>query len=207
MENTNEFEKENSLNQGGEETFQSPAELERALDEAEAKAKEAEEEETPDVEETTEKTPDEESAESLRAQRDRLYARLKKAEREKAKANSPKPVSDVSKGGEDEWKSKVEFLLENRDVNDEEYEHLATVALRRSGSVNAESLRNAKKEEAEYIAYKRKKEELKRKVPGSTSASPFEKAVKSDEEIAKMTPEQHMKYERELLKLEENQGI
>jgi len=201
------FEMANSTNMPGEEVpLQSPAELDRAMDEAaeaEAKAQQTAEEKPSNVSESTEPIPSEESVEDLKAQRDRLYARLKKAEE---KARVAKPAS-VSTGGEDEWKSKVEFLLENRDVTEDEYEHLANVAYRKSGSVNADSLRDAKRAETEYITFKRKKEELKRKVPGSTPSSPFGKLVKSNEEIAKMTPEQHRKYEMEILKAEENQGI
>lgn len=200
------FEMANSTNMPGEEVpLQSPAELDRAMDEAaeaESKAQQAAEEKPSNVSESTEQIPSEESVEDLKAQRDRLYARLKKEEQ---KNKVVKPAAHT--GGEDEWKSKVEFLLENRDVTEDEYEHLANVAYRRSGSVNAESLRDAKKAEIEYITFKRKKEELKRKVPGSTPSSPFGKLVKSNEEIGKMTPEQHRKYEMEILKAEENQGI
>lgn len=197
MDNTN-YETENSLNPEAGETFDSPAELERqedALKEAAAIG------ETSNVEEPTPNVPGEETVEDLKAQRDRLYARLKKIEQKTV----AKPI--VPQGGEGEWKSKVEFLLENRDVTEDEYKHLASVALRQSGSVNADSLRDAKKDEADYIAYRRKQEELKRKVPGSTPSSPYAKITKSSEDISKMTPQEHRKYEAELLRMEANQGI
>ena len=204
-------ETEDSLNLPGEEaTLNSPAELDRAIDEAEAKSKvqetkaqeAAEEESSKEVEEASEITPSsEESVEEIKAQRDGMYKRLKTLEQ---KIKTVKPV--VSKGGEDEWKAKVEFLLENRDVTEEEFEHLATVALRQSGSVNTGSLKDAKKAESDYLTYRRKKEELKRKIPGSTPSSPLAKLQKSSEEIANMSKEEHMKYEQELLK-EESRGV
>jgi hypothetical protein len=195
------YEMENSTNPG---LGASPDNPDVLAEEAEGQKPAEPMEETPIVEEPTKEVPSEESVEELKAQRDRLYARLKKAE-EKAKV--AKPASFVPKGGEDEWKSKVEFLLENRDVTEQEYDHLANVAFRRTGSVNADSLRSAKTDETEYITFLRKKEELKRKVPGSTTSSPFAKFEKSSDEIKKMTKEQHMAYEQQMTKIAESQGI
>jgi len=207
MPNINEL--GGSPNLPGEEVnLQSPVELDMAMDEAEAKAeaetkaKEAAEETSKEVEETSEETPiGEESVEEIKAQRDGMYKRLKTLEK-KLKEDKP----PASKGGEDEWKSKVEFLLENRDVTEEEFEHLATVALRQFGSVNTDSLKDAKKAETDYLTYRRKKEELKKKIPGSTPSSPLEKLQKTPGEIAKMSKAEHMKYEQELMK-EESRGI
>lgn len=201
MEDTN-LGMENPSNLGEEVSLQSPAELDRLLDE---QADREAAEEASKVVEPTPNVPSDETVENLKAQNERLYARLKKLETKVKEPVKTIPVTSV--GGEDEWKSKVEFLLENRDVTEDEYKHLASVALRNSGSVNADSLRDAKKEEAEYIAYKRKKEDLKKKVPGSTTQSPFANVMKPAEEVAKMTPAQHAKYEAEMMRLSENQGI
>jgi len=108
----------------------------------------------------------------------------------KTKAQEPKP--NVS--SEEQWKHKVEFLLENRDITDEEFEHLAAVATRRSGSITMESLRGAQKQESDYISYKRKQLEDKKKVPGSTSTG-YKSREKSPKEIAKMTSEEFKAYE------------
>jgi hypothetical protein len=116
-------------------------------------------------------------------------------------ANKPKaPASSES-----EWKHKVEFLLDNRDVTDDEFEHLAAVALRRSGSITMDSLRNAQKQENDYISYKRKKEEDKKKVPGSTSTG-YESKIKSAKDIAKMNEEEFKAYEAEMME-EGSSGI
>lgn len=128
----------------------------------------------------------------------------KKAIEAEAKNKAEKPKTPVS-SNEDEWKHKVDFLLENRDVSEEEFDHLAAVASRRSGSVTMDSLRDAQEQEKDYISYKRKKLEDKKKVPGSTSTG-FVPKTKLAKEIAKMTPEEHRAYEAEQIE-EESQGI
>ena len=91
----------------------------------------------------------------------------KKALEAEAKIKVEKPKAPV--GSEDEWRHKVEFLLENRDVSEEEFDHLAAVALRRSGSISIDALKDAQEREKDYISYRRKKIEDKNKIPGSTS--------------------------------------
>jgi hypothetical protein len=181
-ENYNE--KENSLNQEEEET--------------------SDEETSNEGEISSEEKSQGSSIEEITAQRDRLYARLKKQE-EKIKEAKPNIVKAEPLNKEDEWKHKVEFLLDNRDVTDDEFEHLAAVALRRSGSITMDSLRNAQKQENDYISYKRKKEEDKKKVPGSTSTG-YESKVKSAKDIAKMSEDEFKAYEAEMME-EGSSGI
>jgi hypothetical protein len=158
-----------------------------------------EEMETPE-----EKTPVEESEplkksedlEVLKAQRDKLYARAKKAEEENKEFKKIKPKEAE---GTDEWKAKVEFLLQNRDYSEEEFDHIANVAFRKSIALS-----DAAKNEDEYIQYRRRKVEEQKKVPGSTSPG-FVSTEKTSEEIGKMTSKEFEKYEQEMTK--ESSGI
>ena len=138
--------------------------------------------------------------ETLQAQKDHWRTKAQKLE-EQLKKVKPQPI--VS---DDEFRPRVEFLLENRDLDAAEYDHLATVAQRQSGKITLDALREAKKSEAEYISYLRKKAESKRKIPGSTSAGGMSKATKSYEELSKMTAQQLQTYENQLNR-EQNSGI
>jgi len=161
---TNEFEKENSTNQEEEE----PSNKETSIEEEATSEIVSDEGEKPSEEETS--SEKDKSAEEIKIQRDKLYARLKKEEAKRKKLEelvNKKPVQE--KGTEDEWKAKVEFLLENRDISDEEFSHLAAVAMRKSGEITPETLAEAKKSEADYIDYRRKKVADKKKIPASTS--------------------------------------
>jgi len=161
---TNEFEKENSTNQEEEE----PSNKETSIEEEATSEIVSDEGEKPSEEETS--SEKDKSAEEIKIQRDKLYARLKKEEAKRKKLEelvSKKPVQE--KGTENEWKAKVEFLLENRDISDEEFSHLAAVAMRKSGEITPETLAEAKKSEADYIDYRRKKVADKKKIPASTS--------------------------------------
>jgi len=95
----------------------------------------------------------------------------------------PKPVT------EDEWKNKVEFLIKNRDYNEEEFDHIANVATRKGVS-----LEDAAKQESEYIAFRRQKviSEKKTPLPSSAASVSFEKKIDSktpSEEIDKILEE------------------
>ena len=161
---TNEFEKENSTNQEEEE----PSDKETSIEEEATSEIVSDEGEKPSEEETS--SEKDKSAEEIKIQRDKLYARLKKEEAKRKKLEelvNKKPVQE--KGTENEWKAKVEFLLENRDISDEEFSHLAAVAMRKSGEITPETLAEAKKSEADYIDYRRKKVADKKKIPASTS--------------------------------------
>jgi len=111
-----------------------------------------------------------------------------------------KKPAPVTKESDDEFKPRVEFLLGNRDVNAEEYDHLAAVAMRNSGSITLESLQGAKESEKGYISFLRKQSANKSKNPGSTSASAASKFEKSADEISKMSRDEHMAYEQQLMK-------
>ena len=150
----------------------------------------------------TEKSVNQKEIETLQAQKE--HWRKKAQDLEKKSKSVAQKTEDTSQS-DDEFRPRVEFLLENRDLNADEYDHLAAVALRNSGKINLESLREAKKSEAEYIGYLRKKAESKSKLPGSTSASGVSRVQKTPEEIGKMTRDEHMRYEAQVMK--ENQGI
>ena len=160
--------------------------------------------ETPEetTEESTEETPEEtvsrEEFEQLKKQNAQLFARAKKAEE-----RASKPSTET---GDEEFRPRVEFLLGNRDVNAEEYDHLAAVAQRNNGKITLDSLTDAKKSEAEYLSYLRKKVESKSKSPNSTPASAIQKFSKSTEDIAKMTSAEHQKYEEQMMRAQ-NSGI
>ena len=168
-----------------------------------------EETETPETEETTEESSEAEKPENqkeietLQAQKEHWRTKAEKAEKELLRIK-PKVTQEDS---DSEFKPRVEFLLENRDLSAEEYAHLAAVAVRNSGKITLDSLRDARKTETEYISYLRKKVENKRKSPGSTSPGGAPSFMKSPGEIQKMTPEEHRAYDERLMKEQSNTGI
>lgn len=146
-----------------------------------------------------EKPLSQESPEELKVQRDKLYARLKKEEEKSKRLESQvKPKGFTEKtAGEDEWKAKVEFMLDNRNVTSEELDHISNVASRRGIS-----LADAAKAESDYIQYRREKVEQEKKIPSSTSpdSSSFEKKITREtpkEEIDKILQERLNKVQRE----------
>ena len=163
------------------------------------------EKETPETEEdgTLETQDFESEREAFEKERKTLQAQK---EHWRKKAQDLEKKSPKADGNEDEFRPRVEFLLENRDVNQEEYDHLAAVAMRSYGKISLESLRDAKKSEAGYVSYLRKKSESKSKTPGSTSPSGFSRVLKSAEEIGNMNPAQHRAYEESVMRAQ-NQGI
>ena len=136
------------------------------------------EEETSIGDEATPEEKPEVDVEQIKSQRDKLYARLKKQE-EKNKSleaelkKSVKPVSENI----DEWKMKVDFLLHSKDVSEDEFDHIATVAARKGISLS-----EAKEQEKDYIQFTRDKVANEKKIPGSTSTdfSSSEKKISSD---------------------------
>ena len=161
------------------------------------------EEPAEEVEESEAEKPENQEVKTLQAQKDHWREKAQKAEKELA---SLKPKGEDVSDGDAEFKPRVEFLWENRNLNAKEYEHIAAVALRNSGKLDLESLREAKDSEKEYISFLRKKVASSSKSPGSTSASGFSKLEKTSGEIAAMTSEEHRAYEAKVLS-EDNQGI
>ena len=106
-----------------------------------------EETDTPENEEITpesnsveeENLKNQKEVETLLAQKEHWRKKALKAEEEAKKyRNASKPEEP------DEFRPRVEFLLENRDLDATEYDHLATVAQRNSGNVSLETLSEAK---------------------------------------------------------------
>ena len=162
-----------------------------------------EEDITPQVDEPEKAEKSDKEVKSLYAQKEHWRKKYEEVSKTKVETK-PEPKPSVS--NEDEWKHKVEFLLENRDVSEEEFDHLAAVASRRSGSVTTDSLRDAQKQETDYISYKRKKLEDKKKVPGSTSTG-FVSNEKSAKEISKMSDEEFREYEEKQMDEQGKSGI
>lgn len=153
-----------------------------------------EEEETSSEDETSqEEKPEEKSKElqSALAQKDYQREKREKAEKrvkeleEEVKSQKPKPEE-----GTDEWKSKVEFLLQNNSKNysEEEFDHIAVVATR-----SGRSLDEAAKDEDEYIQFKRGKVAKKKGTPSPSSPSSLISG-KSEKDIEDMNPEEYKKF-------------
>jgi hypothetical protein len=147
-----------------------------------------EEKETPsqkteeDIEEPKSSEPEkaEKSKEikSLAAQKEHW----RKKYEEEAKRASHKKEPET----ESEWKNKVEFLIKNREYNEEEFDHIATVAARKGVSLD-----EAAKAESEYITFKREKVANENKTPSPSSVQSFlgDKTISKDtspEEIDKI---------------------
>jgi len=101
----------------------------------------------------------------------------------KGEKNPPKEVD------EDIWKAKVNFLLTHKDVSEEEFDHIATVAASKEISLS-----EAAEQEKDYFDFRRKKVAEDNKTPAPSSSS-FE--TKSSEDIAKMSKEDHKKLDEE----------
>jgi hypothetical protein len=101
--------------------------------------------------------------------------RAEKAEKELKRLEklAKQPVSE----NDSEWKNKVEFLIKNRDVNEEEFEHIATAAARKGISLD-----DAAKAEKDYIDFRREKVNSNKKTPSPSSAGfpSFEKQITKD---------------------------
>ena len=110
-----------------------------------------------------------------------------------------KPKKEIS---QDEWKSKVDFLMEHKDYSEEEFNHISTVAKEFDISLD-----EAAELEGDYIQYRREKVAKEKKIPEPSSPS-FETKGLTPEEIGKMSDEEHRKlWEEDLKKQEESEGI
>jgi hypothetical protein len=114
--------------------------------------------------------------------------KYEKAEAELKKLNRDKPSESAPQGEKDEWRSKVEFLLQNRDYSEEEFDHIANVAARKGVG-----LKEAAESEKDYIQFKREKVVGKNKTPEPSSpfSSDFEK---TSEDIEKMSPKEFKEF-------------
>jgi len=162
-----------------------------------------EEPETPDKKtgtgegETPEKTEGASiDASELEEKNKKLYARTKKAEEElkTAKEQLEKSKTPAKPEGDDKWKTKINFLLKNKDRNysEDEFGHISVIAQERDISLD-----DAAKSEEDYIEYKREKVEKEKQTPEpstkqSISEKPFRKVTPED--IGKMNLEEKEKY-------------
>jgi len=151
-----------------------------------------EENETPKNEEDLEipETPQEEKPEgkskelqSALAQKDHWRKKAEEAE----KQLKSKPPESASQGEKDEWKSKVNFLLQNQDkkYSEEEFGHIAVVATQ-----SDISLKEAAKQEDEYIQFKREKVEKDNAPEPSTKQG----ESKQEKPVSEMTLDEKGKY-------------
>lgn len=81
---------------------------------------------------------------------------------EQVSKSAPKPTPKT----DDEWKNKVEFLIKNREFNEEEFDHLANVSTRKGVS-----LEEAAKTEEDYINFRRQKSKNENKTPLPSQAN------------------------------------
>lgn len=150
-------------------------------------------EETPETpqEEKPEGEKPEKSKElqSALAQKDHWRKKAEDAEKQLSTLKKEKPPESASEGVKDEWKSKVEFLLQNQEAkySEEEFDHIAIVSTQQDVSLD-----EAAKQEDEYIQFKREKVADKNKIPASSSSGGF--SEKSEEDIRKMSEEDFKKY-------------
>ncbi len=98
----------------------------------------------------------------------------------------PKAVPETP----DEWKGKVEFLLQNQEkkYSEEEFDHIANISSRKSISLN-----EAAKQEDGYIQFNREKVEGENKTPSPSSPSSVT-GEKTEEELSKMPDKEHIKW-------------
>lgn len=158
---------------------------------------EAPEEAPVETEPTEAEKPDnQKEVETLLAQKEHWRKKALKAEEDMKKFRPSQPSQHTT---EDEFRPRVEFLLENRDLEGNEYDHLATVAMRTSGKITLDSLRAAKDSEKGYLGYLRKQRSQANKIPGSTVPSGSPNFQKSPEDIAKMSSAELLAYDRKMM--------
>ena len=159
-------------------------ELEQLKQKQEEKPEENQEpqgEESEKTEKSTESEKTEEKSkefQTIDAQKKRWREKALKAEEELKKVKKPAVPES-----EDFWKTKVEFLLQHRDISDDEFDHIANVA-----SNKGISLGEAKKQEDEYIQFRRKKvaDENKTPAPSSSGSGSSSKEITSETSKAEM---------------------
>lgn len=155
-----------------------------------------EENETPKNEEGTEDPETSESEKTETEQSDfkkskEFQSLMAQKEHYKRKYESLKKFENPSqKFDQEEWQNKVNFLLTHRDFNEEEFDHIATVAKRHNITLS-----EAAKKEEDYINFRRQKIKELNKIPSSSKAK-SQSFKKSPEEIAKMSSAELREYER-----------
>ena len=154
------------------------------------------EKETP--EKTEEETEEPKTSEPEKAKTSKeLQSALAQKEHFRKKYEEAKKSTSRTPATDSEWKDKVEFLIKNRDYNEEEFDHIATAAQRKGVS-----LEEAAKAESEYIAFRREKVAKEKQTPSPSSVSSFTMGKKispqsSDEEIDSVLQERFQKVQRE----------
>ncbi len=150
-------------------------------------------EENEDVETQEEETPQKTQGENLKSKDLQSALAQKEHYRKKYEELKKQPKVTEAPAGEDEWRSKVDFLIKNRDYNEEEFDHIASVAQRKGLSIE-----DAAKVESDYIAFRRQKVAEQNKIPSSSQAgsSQYTKKISADtpaEEIDKVLQERFKK--------------
>jgi hypothetical protein len=151
-------------------------------------------EENEDVENQEEELPQKTQGENLKSKDLQSALAQKEHYRKKYEELKKQPkVVQSAPAGEDEWRSKVDFLIKNRDYNEEEFDHIASVAQRKGLSIE-----DAAKAESDYIAFRRQKVAEQNKIPSSSQAgsSQYSKRISADtpaEEIDKVLEERFKK--------------
>lgn len=134
---------------------------------------------------STERQPTVEEFKSMDGARKHFEEENKKLKAELLKTK-PKAVPET----QDEWKGKVEFLLQNQDkkYSEEEFDHIANVASRKDIDLG-----EAAKQEDGYIQFKREKVEGDNKTPSPSSPSSVI-GGKSEEDLEKMPDKEYAKW-------------
>lgn len=103
---------------------------------------------------------------SALAQKEHFRDKAEKAEKELESLKKEKPSESAPTEEKDEWKSKVEFLLQNQEkkYSETEFDHISVVATQKGIGLD-----EAAKQVDSYIQFERDKVETAKKVPGSTA--------------------------------------
>jgi len=133
-----------------------------------------------------------------KAKANAMYGKYKETKRkleelEKKLAEKEKPQKQVS---DDEWKQRVEFLLEHKDYTEDEFNHIATVAKQFDVSLDEAALL-----EQDYIQYRREKvAKEKQKLEPSTRTSPSQTPIEQIpiEKLRELTPEQREEWYKKI---------
>lgn len=161
----------------------------------------AEEPKTSETEKSQKSTEASKEFKTVLAQKEhfkRKYEALKNTLSEQLN-ETPKPTKRNDSG--DEWKERVEFLLTNRDINEQEFNHIAAVSKR-----DNISLQEAVKKEMDYISFRRQRSQEQNKIP-SSSQSKSSSFKKTPEEIASMSSAEFRAYEAQINASEEGGQI
>lgn len=136
---------------------------------------------------------------SLQAQKEHFR---NKYEKEKTDRESLLKELEIAKkkaplGDKTEWQEKVDFLLVHKDISKEEFEIISALAKGKGSSL--EDVMSSK-DTQEYIEFQREKVAKTNAIPTSSGATIGSFKIKTQEEIANMTPEQHKAYTDEFNK-------